>query len=219
MKWEPIMTHNYIIMADVVSSRSYNGDALMDEFKRIVDECNETHKDAILSPFTITLGDEFQGVAASLRAAVDSILFLEDRILTIQPSFLLRYVLVYGAIDTPINPIIAHGMTGPGLAAAREMLTKKRRGRTRFQLNLGDNPYTEEFRLLFRLLELLSVHWKEKDYFLIRELMWDNDDTSVSVKFGKTASQIWKRRKTLQIEEYTAVKELLKRTVYHCETI
>lgn len=213
------MTHNYILMADVVSSRSYNGKALMEEFKRIVGECNETHKDFLLSPFTITLGDEFQGVAASLRAAVDSILFLEDRVLTVQPAFLLRYVLVYGAIDTPINPIIAHGMTGTGLAKAREMLTKKRRGRTRFQLNLSESPYAEEFRMLFRLLELLSVHWKEKDYSLIRELMWENDDTTVAVKFGKTTSQMWKRRKTLQIEEYTIVKELLKRTVYHCEGI
>lgn len=213
------MTNNYIIMADIVSSRSYNGDALMNEFKRIVEECNETHKGLLLSPFTITLGDEFQGVAASLRAAVDLILYLEDRILTVQPAFLLRYVLVYGAIDTPINPIIAHGMTGQGLATAREILTKKRRGRTRFQLNLGDNQYTEEFRMLFRLLELLSVHWKEKDYLLIRELVWDNDDTSIAVKFNKTTSQIWKRRKTLQIEEYITVKELLKRTVFHCEGI
>lgn len=213
------MTQNYIIMADVVSSSSHDGDVLMDEFRRIVNECNETHKEVILSPFTITLGDEFQGVAASLRAAVDSILFLENRILTVHSAFLLRYVLVYGAIDTPINPIIAHGMTGPGLAMAREMLTKKRRGRTRFQLDLGDNPYTEELRMLFRLLELISVHWKEKDYSLIRELMWDNVDSSVAVKFGKTTSQIWKRRKTLQVEEYTIVKELLKRTVYHCERI
>lgn len=213
------MTHYYIIMADVVSSRSYSGDALMKEFKSIVEECNEVHKERLLSPFTITLGDEFQGVAASLRSAVESILFLEDRVLAAQPVFLLRYVLVYGAIDTLINPVIAHGMTGPGLAMAREMLTKKRRGRTRFQLNLGDNPYTEEFSMLFRLLELLSVHWNKKDNLLIRELVGNNDDTAVAIKFGKTTSQIWKRRKTLQIEEYTTVKKLLHRTIYHCEGI
>ncbi|MFC4930047.1 SatD family protein [Massilia sp. GCM10023247] len=217
MKFGWFMTQHYIVMADVVRSTSYDGNELMGEFKRIVEECNYAHRDTLLSPFTITLGDEFQGVAASLSAAVDSILFLEDRTLTVQPVFSLRYVLVYGAIDTPINPTIAHGMVGSGLTSAREMLTKKRRGRPRFQLDLGGGAYTEELRMVFRLLELLSTHWKEKDYILIRELLWGSDDKEVALRFGKTASQIWKRKKTLQIEEYLIAKELLRQTVNRCE--
>lgn len=211
------MTKHYIVMADVVRSTSYDGNELMREFRRIVEECNHAGKDTLLSPFTITLGDEFQGVAASLKAAVDAILFLEDRILTVRPTFSLRYVLVYGTIDTPINPAIAHGMVGSGLASAREMLTMKRRGRPRFQVDLGVNSYTGELRMVFRLLELLSAQWNEKDYLLVREMLWNSDDKIVGIQFGKTASQIWKRRKTLQIEEYTIAKELLKKTVEHCE--
>lgn len=199
-------------MADVISSRSYDGSNFMREFARIVEECNAAHARTLLSPYTITLGDEFQGVARSLRSAVDSILFLEGRLLTVQPSFLLRYVLVNGEIDTPINPLLAHGMTGSGLASAREMLTKKRRGRRRFQIDLPDSLCAEELTMLFRLLELLSGHWKPKDYPLIRELMW-NDDAVVAAHFGKTTSQIWKRRKSLQIEEYGIIKEFISRTV------
>ena len=211
------MTQYYIVMADVIRSRSYDGSDLMSEFMRIVEECNAAHMGAILSPYTITLGDEFQGVADSLRSAIDSILFLEDRLLTVRPAFMLRYVIVYGEIDTPINSQIAHGMTGPGFVFARELLTKKRRGRRRFQLKLSDLPYTDDLNLLFRLLELLSGHWKEKDYALIRELVWNGDDADVASRFGKTKSQIWKRRKTLQIEEYVTVKELLLRTLSHTE--
>lgn len=211
------MSQHYIVMADVIHSRSYDGGDLMHEFMRIVEECNAAHAGAILSPYTITLGDEFQGVARSLKSAVDSILFLEDRLLTVHPAFMLRYVIVYGGIDTPINPQIAHGMTGPGLASAREMLTKKRRGRRKFQLNLSGLHCTDNLNMLFRLLELLSGHWKEKDYALIRELTWNDDDADVASRFGKTKSQIWKRRKTLQIEEYVTVKELIRRTVSYKE--
>lgn len=211
------MTQHFIVMADVIRSRSYDGSDLINEFMRIVEECNTAHTGAILSPYTITLGDEFQGVADSLRSAVESILFLEDRLLAARPAFMLRYVIVYGGIDTPINPQIAHGMTGPGLALAREMLTLKRRGRRRFQVNLSDLPCTDDLNMLFRLLELLSGHWKEKDYGLIRELVRNSDDADVASRFGKTKSQIWKRRKTLQIEEYTTVKELIIRTVSHAE--
>ena len=163
--------------------------------------------------------DEFQGVTASLRGAVDSILFLEDRILTVHPVFSLRYVVVYGEIDTPINSAIAHGMVGSGLASAREMLTRKRRGRHRFQMDLAGRAYTEELRMVFRLLELLSGHWKAKDYTLIQELLRNSDDKTIASRFGKTTSQIWKRRKTLQIEEYLIAKELLKQNVEHWERI
>ncbi|BDV43982.1 hypothetical protein GURASL_29050 [Geotalea uraniireducens] len=212
------MSQHYIVMADVIRSRSFDGNDLMHEFTRIVAECNAAHKGGLLSPYTITLGDEFQGIAGSLKSTVDSILFLEDRLLTVHPAFKLRYVIVYGEIDTPINPLIAHGMMGTGLVTAREMLTKKQRGKKRFQLNMPNLPYTDDLDMLFRLLELLSGHWKGKDYELIRELIWNNDAV-VATRFGKTKSQIWKRRKTLQIEEYVTVKELLCRTVSYREDI
>lgn len=211
------MGQQFIVMADVIRSRTYDGSNLISEFMRIVEECNSAHAGALLSPYTITLGDEFQGVADSLKSAVDTILFLEDRLLAASPAFMLRYVLVYGDIETPINPRIAHGMTGSGLALAREMLTIKRRGRRRFQLYLSGLPYADDLNMLFRLLELISGHWKERDHALIRELVCNNDDVDVALHFGKTKSQIWKRRKTLQIEEYVTVKELLRCTVSHAE--
>lgn len=211
------MSQQFIVMADVIRSRSYDGSDLIGEFARIVEDCNTAYAGAILSPYTITLGDEFQGVAGSLKNAVDSILFLEDRLLAARPAFNLRYVLVYGEIETIINPQIAHGMTGSGLALARELLTIKRRGRRRFQLNLSGLPCEDELNMLFRLLELISGHWKERDYTLIRELACNNDDVDVAAHFGKTKSQIWKRRKTLQIEEYVTIKELILRTVSHVE--
>ena len=211
------MDLHYIVMADVIRSRSFDGATLLPEFSRIVEECNAACRKDLVSPYTITLGDEFQGVAGSLRSAVDSILFLEDLLLTAQPAFMLRYVVVYGGIETSVNPHIAHGMTGPGLATAREMLTRKRRGRRRFELSLPGFVYAEEMNMLFRLLELLSAQWKEKDYLLIRKLIHSFDDAAVAAAIGKTPSQVWKRRKTLQIEEYVTVRNLICRGVSQME--
>ena len=70
---------------------------------------------------------------------------------------------------------------------------------------------------MYKRQELLSAHWKQKDYGLIKELLVNSSDMAVAALFEKTASQIWKRRKTLQIEEFTSVKELLMRTVDYCE--
>lgn len=207
------MTNYYILMADVVQSRSYQGEAIQRELKGIVNKCNVLLKEVLLSPFTVTLGDEFQGVLASLSDAVESVLLLEDVLLQVQPSFKLRYVLVYGAIETPLNSKIAYGMLGPGLTLAREMLNTKRRGRQRFQLNLSDHPIEQNLRMLFRLLELISSRWKERDHALIRAMIWSTEDQEVAKAFCKTNSQIWKRKKTLEIEEYITIKKLIKNVI------
>jgi hypothetical protein len=207
----------YIVMADIIRSRSYDGADLLPTFSSLVEECNEVHRGELLSPYTVTLGDEFQGVTRTLHAAVESIFYLEEALLAATPPFRLRYVILYGEIDTAINPHVAHGMSGPGLTAARESLTRKRRGRQRFQLQLPGFPLVDELRMLFRLLDLLVGHWKEKDFALIRELIKSNDDASVAATFGKTRSQVWKRRKTLQTEEYLTVKQLIRSLVDHSE--
>jgi CRISPR/Cas system endoribonuclease Cas6 (RAMP superfamily) len=165
------------------------------------------YNDEIMSPYTITLGDEFQGFVRSLKAAIKTIYFLEETLLEEDISFKLRYVVVFDKIETPINIEIA-GMTGPGLAMAREMLTKKQLGKSRFQFKFS---YGHDFELnmLFRLVESLISCWNKKDYILIKELLCNDDDKSVAEKFTKNRSQVWKRRKTLRIEEYIILKKLI----------
>jgi hypothetical protein len=200
----------YILMADVIRSRSYQSEAIQQALKSVVVNCNATLTESFMSPLTITLGDEFQGVSASLNDAIETLLFLEDALLQVQPAFKLRYVLVYGEIETSINSEIAYGMLGPGLTLAREILNTKRRGLQRFQLKLRDDLKERNLSMLFRLLELISSRWKEADYELIRAMISNLDNGIVAKSFGKTFSQIWKRKKTLQIEEYITIKELIK---------
>lgn len=212
------MSDFHIVMADIVKSRSYNGDVLIDSFSRLVHRCNEMYENEMLSPYTITLGDEFQGVVRSLKAAIETIFFLEETLLVEDLSFQLRYVVVFDKIETPINREIAHGMTGPGLALAREMLTKKQRGKSRFQFKLS---YGHDFELnmLFRLVESLVSCWNKKDYKLIKEMLCNDDDQSVAEKFTKNRSQVWKRRKSLRIDEYDILKKLIYNQIQTLEAL
>lgn len=212
------MSDFHIVMADIVKSRSYNGEVLIDSFSRLVHRCNEMYENEILSPYTITLGDEFQGVVRSLKAAIETIFFLEEALLVEDLSYKLRYVVVFDKIETPINREIAHGMTGPGLALAREMLTKKQRGKSRFQFKLS---YGHDFELnmLFRLVESLVSCWNKKDYVLIKEMLCNDDDQSVAEKFTKNRSQVWKRRKSLRIEEYIILKKLIYNQIQTLEAL
>lgn len=212
------MSDFHIVMADIVKSRSYNGEVLIDSFSRLVHRCNEMYENEILSPYTITLGDEFQGIVKSLKAAIETIFYLEEALLVEDLSFQLRYVVVFDKIETPINREIAHGMTGPGLALAREMLTKKQRSKSRFQFKLN---YGHDFELnmLFRLVESLVSCWNKKDYIFIKEMLCNDDDKSVAEKFNKNRSQVWKRRKTLRIEDYSILKKLIYNQIQTFEAL
>ena len=56
---------HYIIMADIISSRTIDKkEDFMGQFKALTSLANKRFKDSIVSPLTITLGDEFQGIVS-----------------------------------------------------------------------------------------------------------------------------------------------------------
>jgi len=196
-------------MGDIVSSRKYRQGELNQTFAHLVSHCNEEMASGILSPYTITLGDEFQGIAKSLRSAVESIFCFEETCLRKLLTFNVRFVLVYGGIDTPINEKIAYGMMGPGLSKARGLLTDKKRGTSRFLFDLPDNTLSLQLTRIFSVLESVVEEWHKKDFPLIVDMLANENNKEVGNKYGKDRSQIWKRRKSLRISEYEILKQVI----------
>jgi hypothetical protein len=108
-----------ILMADIINSRRKNSSLLMQQFKDIVSSVNKVKSENLISPLTITLGDEFQGLTNTIENGIKTIFDIEEIILDKQYDFKLRYVLLYGQIDTEINTSIAYEMLGEGLTNAR----------------------------------------------------------------------------------------------------
>ena len=77
-------------MADIIGSRKVDQKKLISDFKEIVGQINTSAKNQLLSPVTITLGDEFQSVAKDLASALTIILQLEERIIMAGKDFKLR---------------------------------------------------------------------------------------------------------------------------------
>jgi hypothetical protein len=200
------MAEHFILMGDVIGSRKLPAVKLHEQMKALLSACNKDLKAAILSPYTTTLGDEFQGIATSSRATLESVFYLEDTRMRRQYDFEIRYVVLYGEIETAINREIAYGMMGAGLSRARELLTDKRRGRPRFQFDLPQKRLEENLTRLCRAMEGLAERWGRRDYPLILDMLSIPSNEEVAVKYGKNRSQIWKRRKNLLIEEYQLIR-------------
>lgn len=129
-------------MGDLVrSERAADPDRLHAAFNATVSTENARHADALASPLTITLGDEFQGLATTLAAAAR--IARDLRLSLMDNGIDCRFVIGTAAIKTPINPAKAWNMLGPGLAEAREKLNEKKPDRF-YRFTLAGSPLIEE---------------------------------------------------------------------------
>ncbi|MFY0697222.1 MAG: hypothetical protein JXR11_05175 [Balneola sp.] len=207
----PKKQHSYpIFMGDVVNSSDYDGEVLSKGLKELVESTNKKFGKAILSPLTITLGDEFQGILSSVSSGIDLLFHLEEELLIKEPDFKLHYVLLLGEIETEINPDIAYEMMGKGLTEARKMLSSKRRSRKRFRFKLQNKEQTEQLSRIFEVLDTIILNWKKEDYPLILDMINNDNNSEVGELHDKNRDQIWKRRKTLMINEYNLLKDFIK---------
>jgi len=202
----------YILMGDVIRSRDYELEKLAEDLRDLVQSANRDFRSKTLSPYTITLGDEFQGVTQSLESGIETLFYFEEQRLARQWDFSVRYVLHHGKIDTEINPETSYGMLGEGLAQARNQLASKKRDRKRFQVSLDDRELGNQINRLFEVLSGITDRWKTDDFTLIHDMIRNENDQEVGDIHGKDRSQIYKRRKTLLVKEYT----LLKESIFAC---
>lgn len=200
----------YILMADIIASSEKNQIELMNNFKELVSEINKTFKDEILSPLTITLGDEFQCVLKDLKSSTDIILQLEENIIHKKLNFKLRYVLNQGSIETPINELIAYEMLGTGLTDARYKLNLLKAEKHRFIISIDNNFKNDLLKDAFIVFENIIDKWSMVNEFeIVSNFIKFKDYKMVSKIMGKTRSQLWKREKTLNIESYNSIKNII----------
>jgi len=73
------MAQRHILMGDVIGSSKHDSRKLRKVFMELVSSCNKNLKHDIISPYTVTLGDEFQGIATSLHAVMKARKILTDK--------------------------------------------------------------------------------------------------------------------------------------------
>lgn len=200
---------HFIIMCDIVESSQLDPISTIDHFKRCTNYINDKY--SLLSPLTITLGDEFQGVVRNLVDSVNIIIDLEEYIIECNFNIKLRYVIYYGNIDTAINPKIAYEMLGDGLTKARKTINELKSTSARFNLIIDDNNKKSIINNCFIIYQSIIDNWNiRRDHSLISNLIKYNDYKVVAKKMNKERSLIWKREKNLNLIAYKAIKDILK---------
>lgn len=148
-----------VLIADIVSSKKINDRNRFQ--KNLKAELNKINRESasILSPMTITLGDEFQCVysdAGEIFQHVWGILFAcyPERI---------RFSYGIGTITTAINKKQAIGMDGPAFYDARDGLTALKQKNYLFNLMYrdGNSELVNLIRNTFYLMSYNVAGWKK----------------------------------------------------------
>jgi len=121
----------------------------------------------------------------------------------------IRYVLNYGDIDTPLNPDQAYQMLGRGLSQTREMLQNLKKNGSRFLIKSENTRLSEKLNQAFSIYQSLVDDWKVKDYEVVSAFLKHRDYKIVAKNLGRNTSSMWRKEKSLKINEYLAVKEIL----------
>ncbi len=198
-----------ILMADIINSRKGRQSLLMKKFKGIVDEITIQNKSNFHSPPTITLGDEFQAIATSVESCCEVLINMEELILEKGVGFKLRYVIYEGQIDTKINKKIAYGMLGDGLTKARVRMNDLKTSKNRFEFTLDDTPKMKILNDIYWIMASQIDAWKPKDYHLISLFIKEHSYKEIANIMEKDNSLIWRRKKSLDMEQYQRIKNII----------
>lgn len=178
-----------VLIGDIKDSQSVKDrdrealqEILLDELQGL----NTKYKESIVSPYTITLGDEFQAVFE--RA--DTVFVQMLKVMSAIHPIGVRFSLAVGDIDTPINTEQAIGMDGPAFHRARhgiELL--KENG---YIFHIGFEEDSPELRVINNSLQLLSGEmrgWNNRRLIILHMMKegYDYKEISEALEISKPA--------------------------------
>jgi hypothetical protein len=164
----------FVLIGDIVNSKKIKDRiAFNAKFQEALSALN-AHKADILSPYTITAGDEIQAVFGSADNVFrDAIVILAS----IYPEKI-RFSFSAGALITPVNPNQSIGMDGPAFYTAREGIDRLKKSGDLFHISGEGIP---DLQLLQSCLQLLSFQIKDWKPNRLQTLMFLQEATPVKV--------------------------------------
>jgi len=174
------------IIGDIINSRKIiDRNKAQQMLNELLSSINNKQKDNIGSNFTITLGDEFQGVLINADSVIDVI---EEINFAMHPVKI-RFGIGFGEISTQLNRLQAIGADGSSFYAARDAINSLKvndkkyevpKQRISLKVHEIDNPFVELLNTSLSLGTLIEDGWTTKQRNTI-ELMRENNNNQSQV--------------------------------------
>jgi hypothetical protein len=190
-----------VIIGDIVASKALQRRAAFQRRLGTTLAATNRANPALASPYTITLGDEFQAVYRSAdRLWLDVIEILA----AIHPVEA-RFAVGVGELSTRLNPRQALGMDGPAFHRARAAITALKQGSARLRIaGEADEPWGLVNHTLAHLSHYIDG-WSQKRLQILAGLLRGRTvrELETSLKISKVA--IYKNINAAALDEVVAI--------------
>jgi len=167
-----------VIIGDIIKSRELNNRyQVQQEFDSAVHETQMTYGEGLISPITLTIGDEFQSVMRNGRGLFRIIDDLDLKMRPVQ----LRYGIGIGTINTAINSEISIGMDGPAFHMARDALEYCRKEEIRYNFRFEDHDLEQRVNILLNWIDASTKNWSDEK----RNILIYKEKTYTQVKIAE----------------------------------
>ncbi len=191
-----------VIIGDVVASRAASSrGALQRSLAGAVDRVNASARRRLASPYTITLGDEFQAVYRSPRGLFEDLWALLEALHPVA----LRFAVGAGDIATPINKRQALGMDGPSFYRARQTMEALKKERESIVQVQGDPGELALANHALRLACRLVAGWRRDTLSTLVALGAGVSVEAMARRMKVTQRAIFKRIRANSLREILAV--------------
>lgn len=184
-----------VLIGDIEDSQSVqDGDreALQEILSDKLQALNEEYKESIVSPYTITLGDEFQAVFDS----ADAIFVQMLKVMSVIHPMGIRFSLAVGEIDTPINSEQAIGMDGPAFHEARNGIEMLKESGYLFNIDF-EGEVSPGLKIINNSLQLLSGRirgWNKRRLIILHMMKEGYDYKEISEALGISKPAFYKNK-------------------------
>ncbi|EHI69412.1 SatD family protein [Streptococcus ictaluri] len=211
------------IIGDVIDSKSLeNRYDVQNSFKACLQLINEKYKEEVVSKFSLTLGDEFQGL---LSTQVNIFQVIDDMNMMMKP-YQIRFGIGLGEILTDINPDISIGADGPAYWNAREAINyiheKNDYGQNHLAFQSDNILISKIINSLLAAGEAIKNNWVTSQQEVFETMLSENiyaedfNQTLLAKKLDLDPSALSKRLKSSSIKVYFRTR-LTARDLYQQE--
>lgn len=178
------------VIADIVKSRGIS-DVKRGELQKTLEHCLSNLnrvKTGLVSPYTITLGDEFQVVLSDGNRLFADFWLIQSAVFPIK----IRFSIGTGRLNTEINKSQALGMDGPAFHAARAGMDdlKKKGAYLKWTLDEQKHHWVNP---TLELISHTSANWKLNRLLLINKmLLGETKVERIAKELGMTKIAVYK---------------------------
>jgi len=203
------------LIGDIIESKKIQDRAqVQQQLLRLMKELNWQYQDYLISPFTVTTGDEFQALFSP-----NSYMFqIIDQLSVAFSPYEIRFGIGVGEMVTEINKEQSIGSDGPAYWLAREAINhihdKNDYGINHISVFLADEEVTWTVNAMLAACSFIQSKWTEVQYDVLKQLLTENiyDETfshkEMARSLGITPSAFNKRIKASGLKIYLRNKRV-----------